>query len=112
MTCTEKELRSPAQFYNTMRHIDEQSFTVASSIFQELRQILVRHEVNDTFAIEILHRHLWLAPNSVMLHGRSNGEDYCQPVLATSADRIATYDPSRSAQIVVRTTQHSVVVGH
>ena len=68
----------PAHLYNLIKHVDSQVCSFPDTILSQLGQILVNHGMNHHFNLEILHRHIMLPPNSVMLHSISeDGTDMC-----------------------------------
>lgn len=72
--------RDNAADYNALPLIDEQRNLVQRSDLRELAAIFLRHEVHDRFGLALLHRHVRIDPQFVMVHSKLSNNTYsCRP---------------------------------
>lgn len=69
-----------AHDYNALPLLDEQRHIVQKSDLRMLAALFLQHEVHHRFGLALLHRHVWINPQSVMVHSRISNESYsCRP---------------------------------
>ncbi|EMC97261.1 hypothetical protein BAUCODRAFT_33005 [Baudoinia panamericana UAMH 10762] len=75
--------------FNSIRHYSEQVNDENVPLLQEIGCILIAHEVHESFALTLLHRHDRLDPGFVMVHTITAREDICS---IKEFDREHVYD--------------------
>lgn len=66
-------------FYNRIKHSDEQIRYLSDEILRQLGHIFLKHRMADYYYAEILHRHITLPTNYVMVYSTSRpGFNTCQ----------------------------------
>lgn len=66
--------------YNDLPLIDEQRRTIEEGDLRELAAVFVRYGVHDRFGLAVLHRHVHISPQFVMVHSRISEDTYsCRP---------------------------------
>lgn len=74
----------PSELYNRIRDVESQSSALESSsigsLWTDIYGILARHDAHKNFGIGLLHRHLDLPSEHIMVHETDeHGHDVCRP---------------------------------
>jgi hypothetical protein len=63
----DQSIPTPSQ-YNSIRHFDEQVHSILPERLRDIGNILVKHVMHSNFGVSLLHRHIRLQKDCVMVY--------------------------------------------